>query len=264
MLLQGSFFGHEKKAIGNKQTKGVSHTKPNLNNRIISPAVSSERIVSDERLASLVSSQHLGAAVKQLAPTNLRSPLPEAKNGSQSDMSTPSSQLKRDLSRHHGKVATKWMVQGHLVGHVAFVTVLGCVVFAASKVLGRRSGRLNEYRSANKETSWTIRSSHRDGLGIQDTNYSLASGMKQLLSSLKTSVSNPSSYGNESKSHVTASLSSPVSVVCSRAMPVEEAEALVREWQVIKAEALGPDHQINLLFDILDEPMLLEVGLCKC
>lgn len=253
-----SFFGHEKKAIGNKQSKGVSHTKPNLNNRIISAAVSSEHIASDEHLASLVSSQHLGPAVKQLASTNLISPLLEAKTGSQGDMSTPSPQLMRDLSGHHGKVVAKWMVQGHLVGHVAFVTVLGCIVFATSKILGRRSGRLTEYSSANKETSWTICSSHQDCLGIQDINYSVASGMKQLLSSLKMSVSNPLSYRDKPKSHVTASLSSPRSVVCSRVMPVEEAEALVREWQVIKAEALGPDHQIHLLFDILDDPMLLE------
>ena len=44
-------------------------------------------------------------------------------------------------------------------------------------------------------------------------------------------------------------------------MPFEEAEALVKQWQEIKAEALGPDHQIQTLSEILDGSMLFKVRL---
>eukprot|EP01018_Ginkgo_biloba_P011458 Gb_02500 [translate_table: standard] len=39
-------------------------------------------------------------------------------------------------------------------------------------------------------------------------------------------------------------------------MAFSEAEGLVRQWQSIKAEALGPNHEIHRLSDILSEPML--------
>ncbi|CAL9112515.1 unnamed protein product [Musa textilis] len=43
-----------------------------------------------------------------------------------------------------------------------------------------------------------------------------------------------------------------------RQMATEEAEALVQLWQDIKAEALGPSHQIQLLPSILSESILLK------
>jgi len=39
-------------------------------------------------------------------------------------------------------------------------------------------------------------------------------------------------------------------------MKFREAESLVRRWQSIKAEALGPNHEIHRLSEILAEPML--------
>lgn len=44
-------------------------------------------------------------------------------------------------------------------------------------------------------------------------------------------------------------------------MPMEEAEALVKQWQIIKAEALGPSYQVHSLSEILDESMLVQVSL---
>ncbi|KAL2935382.1 Plastid division protein CDP1 chloroplastic [Bienertia sinuspersici] len=67
-VLQDGFFGQEKRVNGSKQSRGLSLSTPNVNHRTISPSVSSDRVVSDECLASLVSSQHLGPAVKQLTP----------------------------------------------------------------------------------------------------------------------------------------------------------------------------------------------------
>lgn len=241
----GGYFGQEKKAMGNRQSRGLSPTVPNVNHRTISPAVSSDRIVSDERLASLVSSQHLGLAVKQLTPTNLRNPLQEAKSGTQTGTSTPSPQLKRDLGSRHYKAATSWMAQGDIIRRMTFVTVLGCIVFATSKMLGRQSGRLYDARLADRKFLYSSLGDHSGHNGKQNN---FAAAMQQFLSKLNLGNKNRSNTGNRQKSSVSA----------KREMTLEEAEALVRQWQVIKAEALGPDHQILLLVDVLDEAMLLE------
>lgn len=251
----GGFFGQEKKAFGNKQGRGLSPSTPNVNHRTISPAVLSDRMVSDERLASLVSSQHLGPAVKQLTPTNGQSPLQEVKSGSQSVTFTPSPQLKRDLGSHHHKAATSWMAQGDIVGRITFVTVLGCIIFATSKILGRQNGRLYNSGLANKKI---LSSSLGDHSGHDGMHSNFAAAMQQFLSALKLGTRNHSNARNRQISSVAAGISSPMPVVYKRVMIPEEAEALVRQWQVIKAEALGPDHQSHLLFDILDEAMLLE------
>ena len=50
------------------------------------------------------------------------------------------------------------------------------------------------------------------------------------------------------------------SVSSKRLMHAEEAENLVKQWQTIKAEALGPNYQVHNLVDVLDEPMLLQVS----
>ncbi|XP_021761528.1 plastid division protein CDP1, chloroplastic-like [Chenopodium quinoa] len=249
------YFGQEKKSFGNKQSRGLSPSMPNVNHRTISPAVLSDQMVSDERLASLVSSQHLGPAVKQLTPTNLRSPLQEAKPSTQTGTATPPPQLKRDLGSYHHKAATSWMAQGKIFGRITFVAVLGCVVFATSKMLGRQSGRVYGSRLANRKT---LCSSLGDHSGHNGMHSNFAAAMQQFLSTLKLGVRNQSNTGKRQKSSVLAGLSSPVPAAYDRVMTLEEAEALVRQWQVIKAEALGPDHQVHLLFDILDESMLLE------
>ncbi|KAH9622176.1 hypothetical protein KSS87_010035 [Heliosperma pusillum] len=253
----GSFFGREKKVTGNKQSKLLSNTNPNLNHRAV---ISSDLVVSDDRLASLVSSQHLGAAVKQLAPTNLRSSMQEAKTSNTTDTSAPSPQLKRDLGGYHNKAGLGWMAQGHVVGRITFVAVLGCIVFATTKMLGRQTGRLHKSGLGNRNTDGIMCSSLDDfRVGkATPTREKPPAVLEQFLSNLKRNPINHLHTVNRQKSHVSATSSSPSPGVYNEVMPLEEAEALVRQWQGIKAEALGPDHQIDLLFDILDEAMLVE------
>ncbi|KMS96015.1 hypothetical protein BVRB_002740 [Beta vulgaris subsp. vulgaris] len=249
----GGFLSQEK-AIAHKQSRGLSPST-NINHRTISPAVAPDRIVSDERLASLVSSQHLGSAVKQLAPNNMRSPLQEYKPAPQSGTCTPSPQLKRDLGSHQHTVATSWMAQVDIVGRITFVMVLGCFVFATSKMLGMQSARFYDSRMANRKTLSSSLGNHSEHNGMHNN---FAAAVQQFLSTLKFGTTRHSNTGNRQKSSLTASLSSPTPAVYKRVMNLEAAEGLVRQWQMIKAEALGPDHQIDLLFDILDEAMLLE------
>ncbi|PQP98995.1 plastid division protein CDP1 chloroplastic [Prunus yedoensis var. nudiflora] len=93
------------------------------------------------------SSQHLGAAVKQLAPTNLQSPLILGKTSSGSSASASSVQLKRNLGMHHDKVWNGWVARGVLVARITFVAVLGCIVFASLRLTGMKG---NKMRSASK------------------------------------------------------------------------------------------------------------------
>ncbi|KAL2903089.1 Plastid division protein CDP1 chloroplastic [Bienertia sinuspersici] len=136
------------------------------------------------------------------------------------------------------------MTQGGFVGRIAFVTVLGCIIFA-TKMLGRQSGRLNDSRLASQKMLY---SSLGDRSGHNGVHNNFAAAMQQFLSNLRLGSKIHSNSGNRQKSFITA----------KRAMTHEEAEALVRQWQVIKAEALGSDHEINMLIDILDEAMLVE------
>ncbi|KAL9253470.1 Plastid division protein CDP1, chloroplastic-like protein [Drosera capensis] len=83
-----------------------------------------------------------------------------------------------------------------------------------------------------------------------------ADRIKNLISLAFSSLRNSSSGRSQKGSCLTASLSSTLPAVRSRVMPVEEAEALVRQWQAVKADALGPNHQVHLLTDVLDDSML--------
>ena len=55
--------------------------------------------------------------------------------------------------------------------------------------------------------------------------------------------------------------SSSIAAMSWKLMPMEEAEALVKQGQIIKAEALGPSYQVHSLSEILDESMLVQVNL---
>lgn len=50
-----------------------------------------------------------------------------------------------------------------------------------------------------------------------------------------------------------------MNVLRKRQMALEEAEALVKQWQAIKAEALGPNYQLQNLSEVLAESMLAQV-----
>lgn len=71
-------------------------------------------------------------------------------------------------------------------------------------------------------------------------------------------VSSPNTRPDDISS-LSVAYASPANMLHRRQMPLEEAEALVRQWQDIKAEALGPNHQIQALSDILAESMLSRV-----
>ncbi|GAB2270082.1 hypothetical protein Dimus_004995 [Dionaea muscipula] len=245
------YFGRDKKALDTKQNRGASQILPGVSQRQLYRALSSEGRVLD----GCPPSQHLGPAIKQQAPSNLPCVLQETKASNQSDMTMTSSQFKRDLGSHHRKEVESWLMPKYLVERITFVAVLGCIVVATFKLLGLHSRRLipSQWIRRTSQIEYSSFSNHRRQSSTVD-------GIKNLFSLVVTRLWNPSNAGNHKRSRLTASLSSTLPTLCSRVMPVEEAEALVRQWQAIKAEALGPNHQVHLLSDVLEDPMLHQVA----
>ena len=83
-------------------------------------------------------------------------------------------------------------------------------------------------------------------------NSNLSSSLQRLLSKLMRKGRNLAGTSD-------MLLSSAITASNQNLMSVEEAEALVNQWQTIKAEALGPNYQIHKLAKILDGTMLFQV-----
>ncbi|KAA8541488.1 hypothetical protein F0562_025451 [Nyssa sinensis] len=229
-----NFFAGEKKASGNTQNKGAPQSK---------------------------------SAVKQLALPNLQDPLTAGKISNESNVSTPSIQLKRNLGTHHHNVWERWLGLYNAPGKLTFVTVLGCVLFATLKISGmhlfrtRSASRWASERPRMNTSSlpWPIDTSLDQSMGAACfKENSIACRLKKLVSMLKTRLRNCPDDSNLQNSCLAASLSSSMTALYKKPMPVEEAETLVKHWQAIKAEALGPSHQVDSLFEVLDESMLVQ------
>ncbi|XP_057514208.1 plastid division protein CDP1, chloroplastic-like [Actinidia eriantha] len=262
-----NFFSGEKKASGNRQIRVSSQTMSSINTRQISPSLASDRRALGEPLSYTNSSRHLGPAVKQLAPSNLQGTLIAGKGNNESNDSVPSDQLKRNLGAHHDNIWNSWLESCNGVGRIAFVMALGCILFATFKLSalqlgrGRSSARWASGKPAIDTGShaWIVDSSLDRSLGracIKGN--SIAYKLKNLLSMFRMQLGNHLDAANLQNPYLATSLSSSVMTVRKRPMPVEEAESLVKQWQAIKAEALGPTHMIHSLFQLLDGPMLVQ------
>ncbi|KAI9173810.1 hypothetical protein LWI28_006915 [Acer negundo] len=260
-----NFFGGYKKTSAIKKSLGAPQITSSISKRPLSTAFASER---EDALPYVNSSRHLGSAVKQLAPTYLQRPLVSGKSSSGSDgSSAPSVQLKRSLGVQNGNGWESWLAGRNVIERITFVAVLGCIMFFTVKLSGMKSSRMR-YASKltasrqNVETSslaWTTDSSPNDNVGHSFIKRSgIASRLKELVAMVKMQFKNPSDAGYSHSSCLPASLSTSMTAVNRRPMPFEEAESLVKQWQAIKAEALGPSHQVQSLSEALDESMLVQ------
>ncbi|KAK3225769.1 hypothetical protein Dsin_005631 [Dipteronia sinensis] len=260
-----NFFGGDKKTSAIKKSLGAPQITSSISKRPLSTAFASER---GDALPYVNSSRHLGCAVKQLAPTDLLNPLVSGKSSSGSDgSSAPSVQLKRSLGVQNSNGWESWLAGRNVIERITFVAVLGCIMFFTVKLSGMKSSRMR-YASKltasqqNVETSslaWATNSSPNDNVGHSFIKRSgIASRLKELVAMVKIQFKNPSDTGYSLSSRLPASLSTSMTAVNRRPMPFEEAEALVKQWQAIKAEALGPSHQVQSLSEALDESMLVQ------
>ncbi|KAF3438353.1 hypothetical protein FNV43_RR21115 [Rhamnella rubrinervis] len=254
-----NFFNSEKKIAGSKKIKGAPQNVVTVNHRPLSNTLVSERRDYDESLSRMNSSQNLGTAVKQLAPIDLQSSLILDKNSSGS---APSVQLKRNIGMHHNKGWESWLVRGDLLRSFTSVAVLGCIIFATFK--------LTRIRTASK---WVPNKSYTHASSLAwTTDYSvdnnvvpayikgnrMAGRFKKLFTRFTKKSKEFSNAGDTQMSFPAAGLSSSMAGMSRKHMLVEEAEALVKQWQIIKAEALGPSYQVHSLSEILDESMLVQ------
>ncbi|KAK9266988.1 hypothetical protein L1049_028603 [Liquidambar formosana] len=263
-----NFFGGEKKTSGNRQSKGAPQAISSISHRPLSTNLASDRRDLEESLPYTNSSRHLGSAVKQLAQVNLQSSISE-KNAGGSNTSTQSVQVKRNLGAHHIEVWERWLVPRDVIGRITLVTILGCIVFTIFTTIKLSGMKFGKMRSAsrcsnkpNMDTSslaWTLDSSlDHNVLPACINGNNIAGRLKKLLAIVKIKLRNCPDAGNIQNSCLAASLSSSMTAVYRRPMPMEEAEALVKQWQAIKAEALGPSHQVCSLSEVLDESMLVQ------
>ncbi|KAK7314760.1 hypothetical protein VNO77_33288 [Canavalia gladiata] len=259
-----NFFNAQKKFSGSKNSKGVQQTLPTICHRPLSLSGSLERRDVEEPRSYMSSSPNLGFAVKQLAPTDLQSSLLSGKIENGSNPNESSVQVKRNLGSHrYSGVWDSHFTHGNIFEKITYITVLGCIAFATVKLSGMSlsktlTGSHFAFTKANGNISLTADSSDYTVGPAYTRQSTITNKLKRILSRFKIQLLHQSDTGNQSNLHTTlTSSSSPINVY-RRLMPVEQAETLVRQWQTIKAEALGPSHEVNCLAEVLDESMLAQ------
>ncbi|XP_062227150.1 plastid division protein CDP1, chloroplastic-like isoform X2 [Phragmites australis] len=205
---------------------------------------------SGEQTPRLSPNSHLGEAVKQLAPTNLglHSSMDRPVNGS----STTSVPLKRNPGSHPLRTLELWGLTGDIIGKLAYSALLGFVVFGTLKMFRFQFGHV---KSTNPS---------RESASILSLNEASAPEVFFITSSVRKHFEklskmlwlNDRLYSNSEETDKYPVPNDVAAAVCKQKMDIEEAEALVKQWQDIKSEALGPDYQIDMLPEILDGSML--------
>lgn len=258
-----NFFNGEKR--GNRQNKRAPQAMSNMMHRQLATALASDR-KDDELVSRADSSRHLGLAAKQLAPSNLQNPLVEVKSDA-GNGSTPSIQLKRSLGARRSEVWRFWFGRTEVFGKIIFATALGCILFALVKLTNmqfRKMGNGSKWgiykpRTEASSPTWSADSS-------RDLSYrhsaikenSIARKFRRLFSMLKVQLRDYPEATDLQTASLAAGLSSSRTSAFRRPMPMEEAETLVKRWQAVKADALGPDHKVDDLFEVLDGSMLAQ------
>nr|XP_027124436.1 plastid division protein CDP1, chloroplastic-like [Coffea arabica] len=250
------FFAGEKQTSGNRQPKRSLHTTSNMSHQSLTSPLVLDRKAFEDSIPSKDASRHVGPAVKQLTPANLQGPLTENKANSGANVDVPI-QLKRNLGSHQNKAWDIWSDPYTVVRKLMYITSLGCIIYASFRLMNMhfyKMGNSSRWRLKRPTTSSSI--SWSKDFSLDENESRNAKKLKKFLSMLKIQMRPQPEVGSLQKSCLAASLSSSGVGVLRQPMPVEEAETLVRKWQDIKAEALGPNHHVQRLFDILDESML--------
>jgi hypothetical protein len=192
---------------------------------------------------------HLGEAVKQLAPTNLglHSSTDKQVNGS----GTTSVPLKRNPGSHPLRTLELWGLTGDVMGKLAYSALLGFVVFGTLKLFRFQFGHM-KYANPSRESASTL---SLDEASAPEGSFITGSVRKHFENLSKLLWLSDRVYPNGEERDKYA-MPNDITAVHKQKMDFQEAEALVKQWQDIKSEALGPDYQIEMLPEILDGSML--------
>lgn len=269
-MFQANFFGPQKRILGGiNYHKGTGKPNSDMSHRS-SPYISLDK-KSLEDTTQLNSPRPMGEAVKQLAPANIGKQFTDDNSGYSTDKQ--SVQGKSSLGVRHRRVLEGWWGKEKTPGAIACVAVLGCIVFSSLKLFSMKFWRtrpptiLND-TCATGEANISSRivaktdPKTRSDNGVPD---SLVRKLGELLKMSKkqhpTDVGNVENFWSPDIHFNLPTASAAVAgMIHRREMPMEEAEALLRKWQAIKAEALGSCHQVEILSDILAEAMLSQVS----
>lgn len=230
-------------------------------------SLASDRKAFDETVSNKDTLRHLGPAVKQLTPPNFQGSLMEGKVNGGTNAGTPT-QLKRNLGSHQNKVWDAWLDLNAFARKLIYLTSLGCIIYVSFRLINTQFWRMgNAYRWRLDKPSTSVSTSWTTGSPVYQTmqpasikGNRILRNMKKLLGMLDIQIRRQSETVAVQKSCLDAGLSSSANETYRLPMPVEEAETLVKKWQEIKAEALGPNHYVHRLFDVLDESMLDQVS----
>lgn len=262
-----NFFRGEKRTSASRGNRRGLQTGSHISHRPLAPAIPWDQRALDEPLPYCDTSRHLGSAVKQLAPPNLQAQLTVDKVNVGNAAGMPSVQLKRNLGAGR-KVWEIWLGLNSIVEKIIFVVSVGCIIFVSFKLMN-----MQLWRMKNGSGWWWLNtprmtSSHSWKMDFrQDPNYRHARNRSGIIEKLKKLLPKftmqiglrPQASGLQNSFFATG-LSPYATAAYKTPMPIEEAETLIKKWQTIKAEALGPDHNIDGLFEVLDEPMLVQVA----
>ncbi|XP_057968953.1 plastid division protein CDP1, chloroplastic isoform X2 [Malania oleifera] len=261
-----NFFSVEKQNLRKRQSRRAPQTMPAVSHRPLCASLASNQRDIEEPFRYRNSSLHLGAAVKPLALADLQNPLMLDKDASRGNISISAVQLKRNLGAHHNRVWESWLASRDMIGRIIVGAVLGCIVFATFNFSSMKIGWMRVSRWDSKPNMYA--SSLTSSMPVSSADHSLRPAcidgssipgqLKKLLAVVKAHLRNRFTAGNLQSSCRASSPTSSMAALYRRPMPIEEAEALVKLWQSIKAEALGPSHQIHSLSEVLDESMLVQ------
>jgi hypothetical protein len=251
---QANFFGAPK--------RNLSTSKQNLGSpRLVrfssqpSSSVSPCNRTSGEQTPRLSPDSHLGEAVKQLAPTNLglHSSMDRPVNGS----GTTSVPLRRNPGSISLRLLKLWGLTEDITGKLAYSALMGFIVYGTLKLLRFQFGHTGSPNPSRGSASI---------LSLNETsapeNSFITSSIRKHFDKLSKMLWLHDRIYSRSKEKDKYSVPSDVAVAVSRqTMDIQEAEALVKQWQDMKSAALGPDYLIDMLPEILDGSMLTKVCL---
>nr|XP_018679198.1 PREDICTED: plastid division protein CDP1, chloroplastic-like isoform X3 [Musa acuminata subsp. malaccensis] len=263
-----NFFGSPMRILSvGKQKIGTTKSLPSAGNRISNFGLLPDHGTSVAQAAHDNLTNHLDKAFKHLLSVNLQRQM--SVGDPTGNISLPSSQLKRNIDFHSKRFWESWFSKGNMAGKIAHTALVGWIVFGAFKLLAMRSGNSKmpyELKTSHPcSTSQITASSHHGSCDSASAfvKRDLMGQLRKFWAIFRGDLKYTNGVGSLQNTWPTDDLSRFSAVAAGtqvhrRQMSIEEAEALVKQWQDIKAEALGPSHQIQLLPNILSESILLK------
>ncbi|KAI5009828.1 hypothetical protein ZWY2020_011965 [Hordeum vulgare] len=246
-----NFFAAPKRLISTSKQKLGATRRVLLSSQTSSSASTSNR-TSGQQNPRLNSTSHLGEAVKQLAPTTLGGQGHTSTDRPVNGLSTTSVPLKRNPGSHPVRTLESWGLTGDVIGKIAYTAVLGFALFGTLKLLRFQFGSTKPVPSTRESaaTSSLNEASSSDGSLI-------SSRVREQFEKLSKMLwLNNRLYLRSEGSDLSPGSGDVTAIARKERMSLQEAEALVKQWQDIKSEALGPDYEIDMLSDVLDGSML--------